>query len=75
MFDSGFASAKDLNRFAGYQESWGLLPEIVRRLIKPTPGLRDIDIPGRTGLWRDGPDGLVECDGGDGFVLFTSGTR
>lgn len=68
MFDSGFASASDLNRFASREEFRGLLPEVVRRLIKPTPGLRSRNIPGRSGLWRDGPDGIVECDGGDEFV-------
>lgn len=72
-------NALDLDRWADTQESKGVFPELMRRLLAQTPGVTNIDIRAREGTAAPGWDGTATSDGSSflpkGELRFEFGTN
>src|SRR5262249_55628854 len=64
-----WVTAKHLEDWAGTQDARNTLPQLVRRLIRATPGgAVRLEAPAGEQTQRPGWDGLVEADGDSEFV-------
>ena len=72
-------NALDLDRWADTQESQGVFPELMRRLLAQTPGVTNIDIRAHEGTAARGWDGTATSDGSSflpkGELRFEFGTN